>query len=466
MNFRELMLEQKRLILDTSHLSESRNAVLGREIIDVPVKTDTPQSATPCIATWAITDVSKVRSLEAEGFIITFIKSNWSTVRNGWQNVIKDLKDPEKGIENDKHIWKSISDEEKQIILNFTDGTTTDPQISPWNYVIKNLADEAFEPQEYVYTLEGHKKSIARHNEMLSKLKNPQLGSFKTVLNQFKDILCTYNKDGVENGGFISVLLKYKIENGASDGKSLFNRFDEFFKDDTTTKILGKINELYKIRITPSELKALQMKETGDYTNITIAGIDPDPKAPKKGITSKRGTSGEGIVGICQLPVDAAKDAVDWAKGATIEIGKDRTIPKNAVHLTAAYLGYLLKLIANRMPYINDCLSKKLILFASYNGGHVAVNLAIDNYVSQRKSEVNKDKKNKKDKINETIEVVWNDDKFQETLKSALWDVFIKIFKDDPKDKKGGKTKEQKTMDKQKETKEYPSLIAKRLTIE
>jgi hypothetical protein len=442
MDFRELMLEQKRLILDTSHLSESRNAVLGREIIDVPVKTDTPQSATPCTTTWTISDVSKVRSLEAEGFITTFIKSNWSTVRNGWQNVIKDLKDPKKGIENDKDIWKSISDEEKQILLNFTDGTTTDPQISPWNYVIKNLADGTFEPQEYVYTLEGHKKSIARHNEMLSKLKNAHLGSFKTVLNQFKDILCTYNKDGIENGGFISVLLKYKIEIGASDGNPLYNRFDEFFKDDTTKKILDKINELYKIRITPAELKALQMKETGDYTNLKIAGIT----GKQKGITNAPDSSGTGIVGMCQLPSDSADEAVKWAfDNVKITIDKDRAIPKNAVYLTAAYFGRSIELVGTAtLDNVTDCLHKKVIIFGSYNGGFESFKLAIQDFITKAKKE------------KKSTDIDPNTKEFLAVLDTQVMAVY----------KKRKNWTETRIKAKQKEIKEYMVKIPERLTLE
>jgi hypothetical protein len=66
MNFRELMLEQKRLILDTSHLSESRNAVLGRDAVDVSEKKDTPKGTSSCDSSWAIKKISEVRSLEAK----------------------------------------------------------------------------------------------------------------------------------------------------------------------------------------------------------------------------------------------------------------------------------------------------------------------------------------------------------------------------------------------------------------
>jgi hypothetical protein len=343
------------------------------------------------------------------------INPNWNTtVRNKWKEVIKKLKDEEKGLENISDIWKNISEEQKQIIKNLMDGSITDPQISPWNYVIKNLGNQKFEPHKYFYARDGHKKAIAKHDEMLSKLTNPHLGSFKTVLNEFKDILCTYDDNGLEDGGFIFILLKYKEDVGEIGGSPLYNRFDKYYNEEAPKDVFNGsktilehiLNAIPRIKFLPCEVKALNMTETGDFTNTTIAGIDDKTK----GILNNENTSGPGVIGLCQLPNagdrKSADEAVKWIKDYVptitalvltkpVEITNDREDPRNAIFLTAGYLGRIIVMLTtgntgtNNFWKIKDCLTKKKIVFLSYNAGFSVLVTAINKYFTQYDNEKN-----------------------------------------------------------------------------
>lgn len=405
---------------------DRKKVVVVEELFKEPQGVRQNEPIKTCEDTWGTNDLSKVISLEVDNHIYNNINGHWSTVKSKWALVLKEFE----GVKANQ--WSSIPQSEQTIVLNIMKADV-DPQ-SPWNYIIRQINDIYFIPMNYAYNADGHKVAYNKHIELLSKISHQYLSDFKKNLNDFRDSLGKYNADKSKiESGFIFQLLAYKeeIENDAKTNG--YNRFDKFYLNETTAKILKAIETKYKMKFTPAEIKALQMKETGDFTNNKIAGIDDK----KKGIIHGVSSSGAGIVGICQLPEESANEAVKWARdNAGVTIGNDRKIPEQAVYLTAAYIGRTIELLKQTITFGNDCLTKKMIVFGSYNAGHKPFKDAIEKYVESRK------------KLKKETNIIFDSSDFQI--------FFMKEVKSIYKDKANSKYKE---------VKDYLNFIVKRLQI-
>lgn len=389
MNFRELMLEQKRLILDTSHLFEHRDAILGRDATDISINPNTPD-ITQCIDSFAITTVENVRSLEV-------IDELYEEIRDKWKNVKAKYEFLKSKVADD--IKQKIPKEEAELVSRFEEGGTGEP----WDYIIRSLGEGGnFDPTTYAYDSLGHEQALTKHNQLKANLKSSLLNGFKERLDSFKK----------EIDIFVKSIKKLKEEEDVVIG---YKRFDSYYNDPILAKILEAIPY---VKFLPCEVKALQMTETADFTNTIIVGI----KGKTKGILSPDDSSGLGIVGICQLPKKSADEAKIWirdkVKGLTETIMDDRTNPRNAIFLTAGYFGRIVEILttgaaATKFSEIQSCLDKKRIVFLSYNAGPAITRTAITNYFK------NYDNKKKP--------LMWTDSDFIRLLNQAIEDEYKKI---------------------------------------
>ncbi len=382
MNTREFWANEAAKVRDTSALFSHNDVALGREALNVSVSKPEEKDTTQCIGTWSITEISDVRSIEAEELIIypwpipkgqsgpTTLTTLWVNVRIMYDSIKKHIADD----------MTQGSAAEKKIISKFNDDWM------PWNQVVNSLEqDSSFKPQEY--SAEGeYKAALAQHTELVKQLKSSQVGGFKERINSFQKAIAN----------FVDNVVKYKDEINPKHG---YQRFDELYKKDALVHILAAIPY---VQFTPAEVKALQMTETGDFTNAIIAGIEG--KIPKKGIRSDKNTSGKGIVGICQLPNDEKDNSADearnwinnnakvyWAnrrredssiKVELPSVTNDRTNTRNAVYLTAGYFGRIVEILHGdfRFAEIKDCLDMKRAVFLSYNAGPAIVKDAINTF--------------------------------------------------------------------------------------
>lgn len=389
MTTREFWAAQADLIRDTSHLFDKRDAVLGREALQAPASAEI-QNIEPCTDTWDINDVTKVRSMEVEN-LIEDIKSSWNAVRLAY-NLLK-----RKVIEEDIKI--RMKAEEKIIVESFGENGT----FEPWDYVVRSLNEgSSFTSEKYQYEPTGHKEALAKHEQLIAIIKSPALDGFKERLNAFKSKI----------NSFVKLIARLNEEQDVTIG---YNRFDAYYNDPITKQIL---NAIPYVKFTPAEVKALQMTETGDLTNMAIAGI----KGVKtKGILNNISSSGSGIVGICQLPNsgkdNSADESFDWIN-ANIpslngQVTKSREDPRNAVFLTAGYFGKIIELLDKRtnskFSQIQNCLDKKRIVFEAYNAGHSLLGKAINDYFgSYKKVPLSWDNANFKSFLNKAIDATYS----------------------------------------------------------
>jgi hypothetical protein len=155
-----------------------------------------------------------------------------------------------------------------------------------------------------------------------------------------------------------------------------FKRFDELYLSNKNL-----LNKIPYITFYPSEIKALQAQETGDFTITSVAGLEQKNKGIK---TGGRNLS---FVGIGQIGADGLIDSVKWLseKGIKIPLEPDpRTIPELAIKLTIGILGiYTEKYIYPHLPANKpEGYELKKIIFAAYNAGQGTVLKGINNYIN------------------------------------------------------------------------------------
>ncbi|MEO0041523.1 MAG: hypothetical protein RL329_971 [Bacteroidota bacterium] len=160
--------------------------------------------------------------------------------------------------------------------------------------------------------------------------------------------------------------------------------------------------ELAKSKIIKAQkTKAQTYQDVGNRIPASQKGLNK-----QQGIKDNVNTSGKDIVGICQLPLDSAREAVGWAKAKNVGAAfmAERGILPNALFLTPAYLGRILEILdnGNTIPPNTACLDKKRLVFASYNAGPATLKLAITACLKVKK------------------EIQWSDAAFQNCLASVL----------------------------------------------
>ena len=222
---------------------------------------------------------------------------------------------------------------------------------------------------------------------------------------------------------FIDKLNIYNDENKKEIG---YNRFNEFYESSNLSAILDKIP---LIKFTAAEVKALNMQETGDFTNKTIVAF----KSKANGLITNIASSGTGIVGLCQLPLESAQEAYTWTRNVKIAesiklissgvyaktMSSDRENTENAVYLTAAYLGRIVEILFSELGQISDCKDKKRIVFSAYNAGPGTLKNAINSFLSDNKSvDLRWDNTNFQKKLEEQAKRI-SSTKYNETKKYA-----------------------------------------------
>ncbi len=151
--------------------------------------------------------------------------------------------------------------------------------------------------------------------------------------------------------------------------KVQFARFDPMFLDADVKAALGATG------LTPAELKAMLARETADFTDVSIVGLE----GKTKGVHSKRPFN-PAVVGIAQLKVDSIVDVRKEAKKLNIGFpafaGKDKTKdpalidPKTAIKSAALYVTFIGDVLKGGLPQPRPTGADfKLLVVAAYNGG-------------------------------------------------------------------------------------------------
>lgn len=328
-----------------------------------------------CTVTWAISTVADVRSLNFQ-LHVDACASAWELAKS------KIIKAQKTKAQTYQDVGSRIPASQKEVVDQLLNKV--------WGYDITHLLGGDWNTLRYYSIL--HESTEKKHDNLIGQLLSSDLNGFKQDMNEFKT---EFRKFGD----------KYEIYGEERNPDIGYNRFDKYYTDPKLQDILNKIP---LIAFTPAEIKALQMQETGDFCKTTIAGLNK-----QQGIKDNVNTSGTGIVGICQLPLESARDAAGWGKVKNVgaALMEERTILPNALFLTPAYLGKILEILdnGNTIPPNTACLDKKRLVFASYNAGPGTLKLAITACLKVKK------------------EVQWSDTTFQNCLATVLVNLAAKI---------------------------------------
>jgi hypothetical protein len=290
----------------------------------------------PCTQSFPINDISQVRSLTLENFVDTFKKSN--------------------GVFD---VWKKKM---KTRIDTIKSATTTYAKTQIQKTALANLATRWSDVEFFLTIVSPHPETLnlldsTTYNQLkeadktdLNKLSGENFAILKQVINEFHT---AFEK-------LIKETERYYEE------KEQILRFDLFYESDRVVELLAQIPY---IAFTAAEVKALNMQETGDFTNKTVAGLE----AKSLGIVAP-GPANNNYIGLGQHSYSARTDALNWAekKYKPIPVNVDpRTIPERSILLTIATWGWLAE--RKICPYLGniplDCLELKKMVFASYNAG-------------------------------------------------------------------------------------------------
>jgi hypothetical protein len=238
-----------------------------------------------------------------------------------------------------------------------------------------------------------YEKIKAERNDLAVLATAPKYSTINSVI------------DGKEKG-FLNILENFINQSILyRDEMVEFYRFDAFFQTADVLKVLRTISDKYKANLTIADLKALCAQESGDFTTISIAGLEGKKKGEKRTITR----SGK-YVGVGQLDEDAKNNAIKWAKencSIDILINPDpRRSVETCILLTATCLGHKCEHLFNKLTnsvsidahnkaidianaksktkskhhkvfQINATELKKMTL-AAYNGGQSTVTRAVE----------------------------------------------------------------------------------------
>ncbi len=395
MNTREFWANEAAKVRDTSALFSNNDAVLGREVLDIADSQSTPLKNCDI---WREKEIGirEVYPFKIDGLI--------KETDAYWLFAGTKLRLAEKTI-----IGEKISEQQRGLVDRLLYG-------EPWQYATSRLRDTGFNWKTYSLDYREHGVKEGEHTQLLAQIKASNLTDFKKEMNDFKTKLRI----------FVDSFKKYQEENDDAIG---YNRFNSYYTDETTKKILNAITE---VKFIPAEVKALQMQETGDFTDTMIAGIDKK----NKGIVYK-GKENFEMVGICQLPIGSSNEAQKWVENTfttvngikTLTIGGNRKDPLNAIHLTAGYFGQIIKILqadwdteiikilnakyktniqitghsTNSLDKISCSIDKKKAIFLSYNAGPSMVKSAIESYC-----------------VKGTEMIIWDDPGFQKILKEKI----------------------------------------------
>lgn len=392
-------------------MMRDKSGVLGKEVlmpIVSPIFGNTPLSVDQCSETWAITSVWNVRSLELEKHDID-TESAWNLVKKKYSIAKREAE------QTIKDVGARIPVPQKEIVSQLLNE-------NPWSYTIQSINNGIFNWRQYVLDYAKHTTLENEHLQLIANLSSNDLKGFKDSMKDFR----------LELRKFIDKLNIYNDENKNEIG---YNRFNEFYESSNLSLILDKIP---LIKFTAAEVKALNMQETGDFTNKTIVAF----KNKSSGLTSNVASSGTGIVGLCQLPLVSAQEAYIWTKNVKIAefiklissgasaktMSSDRENTENAIYLTGAYLGRIVEILSSELGQISGCKDKKRIVFSAYNAGPGTLKKAINSFLSDNKG----------------VDLTWDNANFQKKLQEQT--KFISSTK-------------------YSETKKYAPTIEKRLTL-
>jgi hypothetical protein len=162
-----------------------------------------------------------------------------------------------------------------------------------------------------------------------------------------------------------------------------FRRFDDVFVGATTSadpavqaaaaSAASMLTALATRGISAADVKALIGVETGDLTNLTIAGIT----GKTRGITTNVSSSGTDVVGLAQIKSGARGEAIAWAAaaGVTITTAPDpRLDALMSILLAMGYLGHTADYLKKNLPKpLPAAAELRKMVFAAYNGGPPSV---------------------------------------------------------------------------------------------
>jgi hypothetical protein len=168
-----------------------------------------------------------------------------------------------------------------------------------------------------------------------------------------------------------------------ADERVLFQRFNNDFLAPDVITALNSVGGDFR----PADLKAMLAKESGDFTNTAIAGLE----TKTTGVTTKIVNKNKSFVGIAQMSDAAHTDAlkaattlgvVGPAKSTTADPRKD---PAQAIEIAALYIAYIAERLRAKLPATQPTGAEwKKFVLAGYNGGVQNVVAAVTSHGTQK----------------------------------------------------------------------------------
>jgi hypothetical protein len=396
MNLREFWAREADLLRDTSALLETKSLLLDRSGLNMPNLDPTGLEWDAPICTEPIGKINffDLKSLAAEQFIINYL-TDPASERQAFLTNLKVKLVAKIDKEGSASQYNETSPAKETLKKGWSDWKSTfDTTSNP-------VAAKVVLNNWYTYLRGNTVEEVAHNGE---KLKKEFKDAITTYQNEDKATLAQLKSKDFQNSMtefFVNsvwnkaITIVAKISNFIDEQVQCVNRYDSIYKSADLEKalLLNPYTRFY-----PSEIKAINMQETGDFTDTVIAGIEKTtngiPKKPQ---------GGGAYIGIAQLG-DANSFPAARKKIMQLYNDKPQKLPfevykrwinftkenrSEAVVLFALYLIEVEQILIAKVGQSSwskiACIDRKKFIICAFNAGPEDVLKTLQELIAQKK---------------------------------------------------------------------------------
>lgn len=397
MSLREFWAVEAALLRDTSALLDTKAVLLDKSGFQITALQEPLQAVienAACNQLIAKINFFDLKSLEAEKFIINYLTDPASERQAFLTNLkIKLVEKIDK--EGSPSQYNETSTAKETLKTGWADWKTT------FDTTGNEVAAKVVLNSWYNYLRGNTAEEVANNGEKLKKLLKEAMTNYqnedKKTLSQLnnKDFKNSMNLFFVNSIWNKTAAIVHKISNFIDEQVLCINRYDSIYKSADLEKalLLNPYTRFY-----PSEIKAINMQETADFTDLGIAGMTATGNIgiPKKSL-------GQGqYIGIAQLntqtSIKGAKEMIELlTKEGKIEPITQKkwkdfkpTINAEAIVLFSIYLIETERLIIAKVGADTwksiDCIEKKKFVICGFNTGFADISSVLTEFRQQKKT--------------------------------------------------------------------------------